>query len=123
MKGAFLVECYNKNLKFLTLFRTSDPYSRLRIPVYRKAFEALFFLSFLAIYYTVLMERNPFHISFFESLMYIWIAAFAYDAFGGISDAGVMFYQMDFWSVWDLFIIVTGATFLITRKLITAFSS
>ncbi len=37
----------------------ADPYCRLRVPKYQKAFEALFFASFLALYYSVLVERNP----------------------------------------------------------------
>ncbi|OGM49307.1 hypothetical protein ABOM_004102 [Aspergillus bombycis] len=59
--------------------RTADPYSRLRVPVYRKAFEAAFFVSFLILYYAVLVERKPTGIGIFETLMYFWIAAFAYD--------------------------------------------
>jgi len=43
------------------------------------------------------------------------IAAFAYDEFGEFQDAGVLFYQTDFWSLWDLGIIGTGVAFLIAR--------
>jgi len=82
----------------------ADPFSRLRVPRYLKAFEAIFFLSFLALYYTVLVpvqensrHRSPkqvlsdmpvsisdshkgFHsISPVEVLLYIWIVSFAYD--------------------------------------------
>ncbi|QSZ34442.1 hypothetical protein DSL72_006034 [Monilinia vaccinii-corymbosi] len=39
--------------------RKSDPFSRLRVPRYIKAFEVLFFASFLFLYYAVLVERNP----------------------------------------------------------------
>lgn len=39
--------------------RASDPFTRLRVPLYIKAFEVLFFASFLALYYAVLIERNP----------------------------------------------------------------
>jgi hypothetical protein len=39
--------------------RKSDPFTRLRVPRYIKAFEVLFFATFLALYYTVLVERNP----------------------------------------------------------------
>ncbi|KAF2432661.1 hypothetical protein EJ08DRAFT_630491 [Tothia fuscella] len=40
--------------------RKADPFCRLRVPRYLKAFEALFFLSFLALYYAVLVpiQRN-----------------------------------------------------------------
>jgi hypothetical protein len=37
----------------------SDPYSRLRVPRYIKAFEVVFFATFLFLYYAVLVERNP----------------------------------------------------------------
>ncbi|RAH44866.1 uncharacterized protein BO95DRAFT_365158 [Aspergillus brunneoviolaceus CBS 621.78] len=95
--------------------RTADPYSRLRVPVYRKAFEAAFFVSFLFLYYAVLVERKSTGIGIFETLMYIWIAAFAYDEFSGMTDAGMVFYQMDFWSVWNIAIIGTGLAFMIIR--------
>ncbi|PGH01924.1 hypothetical protein GX51_04978 [Blastomyces parvus] len=49
--------------------RMTDPYCRLRVPLYRKTFEAVFFLSFLALYYAVLMARNPLRISPVEILL------------------------------------------------------
>ncbi|GCB22858.1 hypothetical protein AAWM_05743 [Aspergillus awamori] len=95
--------------------RTADPYSRLRVSVYRKAFEAAFFVSFLFLYYAVLVERKPTGIGIFETMMYIWIAAFAYDEVSGMADAGMLFYQMDFWSAWNMGIIGTGLAFVIAR--------
>ncbi|KAE8417815.1 hypothetical protein BDV36DRAFT_283428 [Aspergillus pseudocaelatus] len=95
--------------------RTADPYSRLRVPVYRKAFEAAFFVSFLVLYYAVLVERKPTGIGIFETLMYFWIAAFAYDEVSGMADAGMLFYQMDFWKLWNMGIIGTGLAFVIAR--------
>ncbi|KAL2822969.1 hypothetical protein BJX63DRAFT_375957 [Aspergillus granulosus] len=95
--------------------RTADPYSRLRVPVYRKAFEAAFFVSFLLLYYAVLIERKPTRVGGFEALLYVWIAAFAYDELGGFVDSGMLFYQMTFWNLWDLCIIGTGLVFVITR--------
>ncbi|KAL3491527.1 hypothetical protein BJX62DRAFT_204863 [Aspergillus germanicus] len=97
--------------------RTADPYSRLRVPVYRKAFEAAFFVSFLLLYYAVLIERNPTRVGVFEGLLYVWIAAFAYDELSGFVDSGMLFYQMTFWNLWDLCIIGTGLVFVITRIL------
>lgn len=38
----------------------SDPFTRLRVPRYIKAFEVLFFATFLVLYYAVLVERNPY---------------------------------------------------------------
>lgn len=40
--------------------RLSDPFTRLRVPRYIKAFEVLFFATFLVLYYAVLVERNPY---------------------------------------------------------------
>lgn len=96
--------------------RTADPYSRLRVPVYRKAFEAAFFVSFLFLYYAVLVERKPTGIGIFETMMYIWIAAFAYDEVSGMADTGMLFYQMDFWSAWNMGIIGTGLAFVIASE-------
>lgn len=82
--------------------RVADPFTRLRVPKYQKAFQIGFFLAFLALYYAVLVERNPSHITAMEVVLYIFIAAFAYDEFGEVMDAGIMFYQTDFWSLWDI---------------------
>ncbi|GLI78981.1 hypothetical protein PoHVEF18_007303 [Penicillium ochrochloron] len=99
--------------------KTADPYSRLRVPVYRKMFEAGFFISFLLLYYSVLVERKPNGLGFFEVFMDVWIVAFAYDELSGLIDAGMLFYQMDFWSLWNLGIIGVGFAFMITRFLTT----
>ncbi|EXJ94348.1 hypothetical protein A1O1_02742 [Capronia coronata CBS 617.96] len=95
--------------------RVADPFTRLRVPKYQKAFQIAFFLSFLLLYYAVLVERNPQHITPTEALLYVWIAAYAYDEFGEVMDAGLMFYQVDFWSLWDLGIIGVSAAFVVTR--------
>ncbi|MCJ1414062.1 hypothetical protein MMC32_000387 [Xylographa parallela] len=92
-----------------------DPYSRLRVPKYQKVFEALFFATFLALYYAVLLERHPERVGVFEVLLYIWITAFAYEEFGEFRDAGTLFYAADFWSLWDLGIILVGVAFLVAR--------
>lgn len=39
--------------------RRSDPFIRLRVPKYIKAFEILFFATFLVLYYAILIERDP----------------------------------------------------------------
>jgi hypothetical protein len=49
-------------------------------------------------------------------LLYIWIIAFAYDEFGEIQDAGLMFYRTDFWSLWDVAIIIVAIAFSITSE-------
>lgn len=90
------------------------------MPKYRKAFEAAFFVSLLLLYYAVLVERKTTGIGGFECFLYVWLAAFAYDEFGDITDAGMLFYRMDFWSTWNLGIIGTGAAFLITSEYLQA---
>lgn len=79
-------------------------------------FEAAFFISFLLLYYSVLVERKQGGIGFFEVLMDVWIAAFAYDELSGLVDAGMLFYQMDFWSLWNLGIIGVGFAFIATSE-------
>lgn len=79
-------------------------------------FEAAFFISFLLLYYSVLLERKQMGVGIFEAILYVWIAAFAYDEMSGAVDAGVLFYQMDFWSLWNLGIIGVGFAFIITRE-------
>lgn len=101
------VQFYNKG--------KADPFSRLRVPKYIKTFEVLFFAVFLALYYAVLLERDPYRITPLETLLYIWVAAFTYNEFSEFIDAG-LFYYTDFWSSWDLAIIVVGASFPIVRK-------
>ncbi|RMD41350.1 hypothetical protein DV735_g3782, partial [Chaetothyriales sp. CBS 134920] len=93
----------------------ADPFTRLRVPKYQKAFQIAFFLSFLILYYSVLLNRNPYHIGPLEALLDIWILAFGYDELGEILDAGLIFYQTDFWSLWDLCIILVGVGFMATR--------
>jgi hypothetical protein len=72
-------------------------------------------MSFLFLYYAVLVERRQEAVGIFEAVMYVWIVAFAYDELSGIIDAGVVFYQMGFWSLWNLSIIGVGMAFVITR--------
>jgi hypothetical protein len=99
----------------------ADPYCRLRVPKYQKGFQAIFFALFLVLYYAVLAERNPQKISAVEVLLYIWIAAFAYDEFGEWQDAGSSFYATDFWSLWDLGIIGVGFAYMISSGSLSAF--
>lgn len=96
--------------------RISDPYARLRVPKYAKAVQICFFASLLALYYLVLIRTHTRFDVVSEVLLYIWIAAFAYDEFGEFQDAGAMFYQTDFWSLWDIGIIFTGLAFLLLRQ-------
>lgn len=49
-------------------------------------------------------------------MLYVWIAAFAYDELSEFWDAGSLFYAVDFWNAWDLCIITVGAASFVTRK-------
>ena len=95
--------------------KRSDPFCRLRVPLYLKIFEVMFFAAFLAFYYTVLVQKPFHHVSTTEILLYVWLAAFTYNEFVEFWDAGSIFYATDFWSLWDLGIIATGVAFFITR--------
>ena len=103
---------------YLSPNRTADPYCRLRVPKYLKAFEVLFFASFLALYYAVLVERNPHKITPIEISLWIWIAAFAYDEFSEFLDAGTRFYAADLWSMCDLGITGVGIAYIVARKML-----
>ncbi|KAF2396722.1 hypothetical protein EJ06DRAFT_533983 [Trichodelitschia bisporula] len=109
--------------------RKADPFCRLRVPQYLKAFQCIFFISFLALYYAVLVpiQRTSGSpglaphamrsITPAEIFLYVWVASFAYDEFGEYIDAGQAFYATDFWSLWDIAIVVIGVAFLVTRSI------
>jgi hypothetical protein len=59
--------------------KSMDPFCRLRVPIYLKAFEVLFFAAFLAFYYVVLMQRSFYSVTTAEVFLYIWIASFAHN--------------------------------------------
>jgi len=56
-----------------------DPFCRLRVPLYLKLFEVMFFAVFLAFYYTVLIQKASLQITTPEILLYVWLAAFTYN--------------------------------------------
>ncbi|KAI4151211.1 MAG: hypothetical protein LQ340_003637 [Diploschistes diacapsis] len=95
--------------------RGADPCSRLRVPGCQKLFEALFFASFLALYYAVLIERYLKRITVLEFLLYVWIAAFAYEELGEFRDTGSLLYVTDVWNLWDVAIVLVGVAFLLAR--------
>jgi hypothetical protein len=92
---------------------TADPFSRLRVPKYLKCFEVIWFGIFLALYYAVLVERDPEKISNIEILLYIWFAAFFYDELSEWIDAGSIFYTADVWNLFDMIMIAIGIVFAI----------
>lgn len=95
---------------------TTDIYSRLRVPKYLKSFEAFFFLIFLYLYYTVLIQRVLDRITATEVVLWIWLAAFCYDEFSEWLDAGSVFYVTDIWNVCDLIMMLLGCVFAVLSK-------
>lgn len=63
-----------------------DPFTRLRVPLYLKVFEVLFFAAFLAFYYTVLVQKSFHTVTATEVMLYIWLAAFTYN--GMVNEVG-----------------------------------
>ncbi|KAK6435151.1 hypothetical protein LTR95_008664 [Oleoguttula sp. CCFEE 5521] len=98
--------------------KRSDPFCRLRVPLYLKAFEFLFFAAFLALYYFVLVEKTPLRtVTLAEILLYVWIVSFIHNEFGELWDSGLTLYSVDFWSLWDVSIIAIGLAFFICRMI------
>ncbi|KAH6659412.1 hypothetical protein BKA67DRAFT_652642 [Truncatella angustata] len=94
---------------------TADPFCRLRVPKYLKAFEVVFFGAFLFLYYSVLIEQNRYAITPLEILLYLWFAAFFYDEVSEYLDAGSIFYAADVWNLFDMIMIAIGAIFATLR--------
>ncbi|KAG6034484.1 hypothetical protein E4U19_005675 [Claviceps sp. Clav32 group G5] len=95
--------------------RTSDPFSRLRVPKYVKAWEVLFFVVFLVLYYSVLVTRDDTRLTMTEVCLFVWIAAFFYDELSEWFDAGSVFYATDIWNVFDMIMILIGFVFAALR--------
>ncbi|KAI1341583.1 hypothetical protein F5Y15DRAFT_376552 [Xylariaceae sp. FL0016] len=95
---------------------TADPFSRLRVPKYLKAYEVAFFASFLGLYYSVLIEQNRYAITPLEVLLYIWFAAFFVDEVSEYLDAGSIFYAADVWNLFDMIMIAIGIVYFILRS-------
>ncbi|OTB06287.1 hypothetical protein M426DRAFT_9775 [Hypoxylon sp. CI-4A] len=94
---------------------TADPFSRLRVPKYLKAYEVAFFVGFLILYYSVLIEQNRYTITPLEILLYVWFAAFFYDEVSEYLDAGSVFYATDVWNLFDMIMIAIGFVFAVLR--------
>ncbi|KAI0859503.1 ion transporter [Xylaria cubensis] len=94
---------------------TADPFSRLRVPKYLKAYEVAFFCGFLLLYYSVLIEQNRYAITPVEVSLYVWFAAFVYDEVSEYIDAGSVFYAADVWNVFDMAMIAIGLVYFILR--------
>ena len=57
----------------------ADPFCRLRVPLYLKAFEVFFFAAFLALYYVVLVQKHANSVTAPEVMLYVWLASFTYN--------------------------------------------
>jgi hypothetical protein len=97
---------------------TADLYSRLRVPKYLKAWEVAFFISFLILYYSVVVERSYTSIPLVECVFYVWLMAFLWDEIQEWGDAGI-FYLSDFWNLFDMVMIGIGIVFAILREYIS----
>ena len=124
-------------VKQATLYhpKRCDPFTRLRVPLYLKIFEVMFFAAFLGFYYTVLVQKSFHAVTTEEVMLYIWLAAFTYNGLTHqpncptrsvltsrvelveFRDAGFTFYAADFWAVWDLGIIAVGIAFFVSRMI------
>lgn len=98
--------------------RTADLYSRLRVPKYLKAWEVAFFISFLILYYSVVLERSFTTIPKVEVVFYVWLAAFLWDEVQEWGDGGIL-YLSDFWNLFDMIMIGIGIVFAILRKYVS----
>lgn len=95
--------------------QVADLYSRLRVPKYLKAWEVAFFISFLILYYSVVLERSFGSIPLVEAVFYIWLVAFLWDELQEWGDAGI-FYLSDFWNLFDMIMIGIGIVFAVLRE-------
>lgn len=77
--------------------RTGDIWCRLRVPRYMKTFEILFFVSFLALFYVVSLQRVLHSVTVWEVLFYVFVLGFAFDELDDFIESGAYFYSTDIW--------------------------
>ncbi|KAK8091116.1 hypothetical protein PG994_000621 [Apiospora phragmitis] len=94
---------------------TADPFCRLRVPKYLKAFEVMFFAAFMCIFYAVCIDQSLHKVTHMEVMLYIWFAAFFYDEVSEYLDAGSIFYAADVWNMFDMIMIAIGICFAVLR--------
>ncbi|KAK9361088.1 hypothetical protein V1504DRAFT_475414 [Lipomyces starkeyi] len=94
----------------------NDWYSRLRVPKYRMFFMMVNYAALLALYYAVLTERNITRVTALEIALDIWYAGFVYEEIGQVRESGsIRYYASDYWSGFDLAMIVIFLTFFVVR--------
>lgn len=70
-------DCYWIGISADAVASSTGPFAKLRVPKYQKAFEVLFFVSFLLFYYLVFAYRDSDRMSWAEPVLLVWIIAFA----------------------------------------------
>ncbi|KAK9248861.1 hypothetical protein V1506DRAFT_527976 [Lipomyces tetrasporus] len=94
----------------------NDWYSRLRVPRYRMFFMMVNYAVLLALYYAVLTERNTTRVTVLEIALDVWFAGFVYEEIGQVRESGsIRYYASDYWSAFDLAMIVIFLTFFVVR--------
>ncbi|KAK9325578.1 hypothetical protein V1517DRAFT_313714 [Lipomyces orientalis] len=94
----------------------NDWYSRLRVPRYRTFFMMVNYAVLLALYYAVLTERNTTRVTALEIALDVWFAGFVYEEIGQVRESGsIRYYASDYWSAFDLAMIVIFLTFFVVR--------
>ncbi|KAK9369133.1 hypothetical protein V1509DRAFT_621234 [Lipomyces kononenkoae] len=96
----------------------NDWYSRLRVPKYRMFFMMLNYAVLLALYYGVLAERNITRFTVLEIALDVWFAGFIYEEIGQVRESGsIRYYASDYWSAFDLAMIVIFITYFVVRTI------
>ncbi|KAF7534553.1 hypothetical protein G7054_g6118 [Neopestalotiopsis clavispora] len=95
----------------------TDPWTRLRVPRYMKAFEMMFFLMLLALFFTVSLMKVTDHITPWEIVFYAFMAGFTIQEWNQFVENGAHFFSTDIWNLWDLGIICIGTTFFVLRMI------
>lgn len=97
--------------------KNGDPWCRLRVPRYMKTFEIIFFVCFLALFYTVSLQRVKEYVTPWEMFFYVFVLGFAFDEVDDFIESGASFYQTDIWSIWDIGIVIIGLLFFLLRMI------
>lgn len=96
--------------------QNADPFSRLRVPKYKKCWEVVFFGVFLFLYYTVLIKARKDNLSVVEGALWFWFVAFLFEELSEWGDAGSFIYTADIWNFFDMIVILIGFVFIIMSK-------
>ncbi|ETS77974.1 hypothetical protein PFICI_10036 [Pestalotiopsis fici W106-1] len=95
----------------------TDPWTRLRVPRYMKAFEMMFFLMLLGLFLIVSLERVQGYVTPWEIVFYAFMAGFTLQEWNQFVENGAHFFSTDIWNLWDIGIICIGMTFFVLRMI------